>query len=93
MKARPVPGATTAPTSWCVRCAMKPRMEKTTVAENTLVTELVTAIRTASRWQLRSNLHRSSWRVTRSAATKAHLLYEAMVTMQPQAGPREKMTW
>ena len=60
MNARPVPGATTAPTSWCVRCAMKPRMEKTTVAENRLVTELVTAMRTASRWQLRSNLHRSS---------------------------------
>ena len=60
MNARPVPGATTAPTSWCARCAMKPRMEKTTVAENRLVMELVTAMRTASRWQLRPNLHRSS---------------------------------
>ena len=92
MKASPVPGATTAPTSWCARCAMKPRMEKTTVAENRLVTELVTAIRTASRWQLRSNLHRSSWRGTRSAAIQVHLLYEAMVMMQPQAGPKEKIT-
>ena len=27
-----------------------------------------------------------------SVATKAHLLYEAMVMMQPQAGPREKIT-
>ena len=35
---------------------MKPRMEKTTSPERTEVTELDTAISTASRWQFRSNL-------------------------------------
>ena len=90
MNASPVPGATTAPTSWCVRCAMKPRMEKTTLAENRLVMELVTAISTASRWQLRPNLQRS--KEGDQECIKAHLLYEAMVMMQPQAGPREKIT-